>query len=500
LKILSASQIRDWDNFTIQKEPITSIDLMERASLTFVNWLEKKFSDTSIPIYIFCGQGNNGGDGLAIARLLSERAYDVEVYVCKIGNSSSEDFSTNLKRLPPFQKIKFYEIEKEDNFPQLESKGILIDAIFGSGLNRPIEGYWEKLIRFLNEQNQIVVSVDIPSGVFADAATEGISIFADYTFSFQVPKLAFFFSENEQRVGEWLTESINLHQGFLEATDTPFFYLEKKYVQSILKPRRKFSHKGTYGHALIIAGSYGKMGAAVLATKAALRSGAGLVTCHIPKVGYDILQISTPEAMASIDISKQYFSVINDLEKYNAIAIGPGLGMEAITKQGVEDFFNKIKTPIVVDADALNLIAQNNWLEKLPSNSILTPHPKEFERLFGKTQNSFERMALQRIYSKKHQIYIILKGAHTCISTPSGECYFNSTGNPGMATGGSGDVLTGILVSLLAQGYSSLETCQLGVYLHGLAGDLASLKIGSEEGLIASDVVSALAESIKKLK
>ncbi len=500
MKIFSANQIKEWDNYTIQNEPIPSIDLMERASRTFVKWFVEKFSNTSKKISIFCGQGNNGGDGLAIGRILQEHFYEVEIFICKIGNSPSEDFSKNLKRLPKFQNIKVHQIEKNDDFPKIENKGILIDAIFGSGLNRPVEGYWGELLEHLNQQNQTIISVDIPSGVFADQSTEGISILADYAFSFQTPKLSFLFPENENRVGEWSFDSIGLHDDYLEKTETDFFYLEKKMVQGILKKRNKYSHKGTFGHALIIAGSYGKVGAAILATKAALRTGAGLVSIHAPKCAYEILQISAPEAMVSIDDQDLYFSKISELEKYKSVGIGPGLGTDSVTAKALKAFLEKIKTPIVIDADALNLIGENkNWLDLIPHNSILTPHPKEFGRLFGKTKNNFERNDLQRNFSKKYNIYIVLKGAHTCISTPEGKCYFNSTGNPGMATGGSGDVLTGILTALLSQGYNSLETSILGVFLHGLSGDVALSKTISQESLIASDLIENIGKAFNKI-
>ena len=500
MKIFSAAQIREWDNFTIHHEPISSIDLMERASRTFMQWFIEKFPNPLKPISIFCGQGNNGGDGLAIARILQEHFYVVEIFICKIGNSPSPDFSENLRRLPEYQNIKIHQLEKNNTFPSLDNQGILIDAIFGSGLNRPVEGYWGELLTHLNQQNQPIVSVDIPSGVFADQTTEGITICANFTFSFQAPKLAFLFPENENRVGEWDYKSINLHPDFSEKTSTDFYYLEKKDVQVILKTRKKYAHKGTFGHALIIAGSYGKVGAAILATKAALRTGAGLVSIHVPKCAYEILQISTPEAMVSIDEQELCFSRIQDLEKYKAIGIGPGLGTESITEEALKVFLEEVKMPIVIDADALNLIAKNKkWLALIPSNSILTPHLKEFERLFGKTKNNFERNDVQRNFSKRYNIYILLKGAHTCISTPEGECFFNSTGNPGMATGGSGDVLTGILTSLLSQGYNSLEASILGVFLHGLAGDVALSKSISLESLIASDLIENIGRAFNKL-
>lgn len=501
MKIFSAEQIRDWDNFTIKNEPISSIDLMERASQTFVNWLVEKNPNQQKKVSIFCGQGNNGGDGVAIARLLQEYFFEINVHICKIGNSPSEDFLKNVDRLSEYPNIEIHQIHENDSFPQIDEEHILIDAIFGSGLNRPIEGYWGELIKNLNQKNQLMVAVDIPSGVFADQVTNSISIIADYTFSFQVPKLAFFFPENERRIGEWFCQSIDLHESFEKNTITNNFYLDHEMVKKNLKSRRKYAHKGTFGHALIIAGSFGKIGAAILCAKATLRTGGGLVTIHAPKCGYEILQSTVPEAMVLVDEHDNIFSKAPILDSYKTIGIGPGLGTDNITADAFYSFLEKVKVPIVIDADALNLIAKDKkYLEAIPANSILTPHPKEFERLFGATKNNFERNQIQRNFSQQYHIYIVLKGAHTCISTPEGNCYFNSTGNPGMATGGSGDVLTGILTALLSQGYTSLEASLLGVFLHGLAGDVALGGKISMESLIASDLIEHIGKAFITLQ
>ena len=500
-KILSAPQIRALDTFTIENEPISSIDLMERASQTFVNWFVKKFSDTSIKVYIFCGQGNNGGDGLAIGRILQQHFYEVELLICKIGNHPSEDFSKNKKRLPLHENLIIHEIEKEDTLPEPIENGIIIDAIFGSGLNRSVEGFWAKVLKFINQQNCPIVAVDLPSGMFADQHTSGHSIHADYSFSFELPKLAFLFPENANRTGEWTFGSIQLHPNGIAKAPTHNFYLEKRFIQNILKSRAKYAHKGTFGHALLIAGSLGKVGAAILAGRAALRSGCGLVTIHSPKCAYDILQSTIPEAMADIDEHEFYFSKVENLEKYSTIGIGCGLDTKACTVEGLEMLLKQFNRPIVLDADALNIISQHPHLfELIPPKSILTPHPKEFQRLFGIAKNDFERNELQRHFSKKYDIYITLKGAHTCISTPEGDCFFNSTGNPGMATGGSGDVLTGILTSLLAQGYNPLNASILGVFTHGLTGDIFLEKNNSWEALIAGDLIDNLGAAFYNIR
>ncbi len=501
MKILSASQIRELDAFTIENEPIESIDLMERASQVFTNWFSEKFTPEENQILIFVGPGNNGGDGLAVARMLYYKFYDVKIFWCKIGNSTSPDFEKNLKRLPKRNVVPVEEINSNDSLPEIPKKAIIIDAIFGSGLNRPVEGSWAKLIHYLNQQSNTIVSIDIPSGLFADRHTGGVSIYANFTLSFELPKLSFFFPENHQSVGNWDFKSIGLDSNFIEKCKTSFFYSDPAVIKSILKKRKKFDHKGTFGHALLILGSFGKVGAAVLATSAALRSGAGLVTTHAPKCAYSILQSSTPEAMVSIDPEELYISEIPKLDPYKAIGIGCGIDSNQLTIKALKNLIDSSKVPVVFDADALNIISENQeWLSQLPKNSILTPHPKEFERLFGNTQNDFDRNELQRKKATELGVFIILKGAHTSIATPEGNCYFNATGNPGMATGGSGDVLTGLLTSLLAQGYSPEEAAVLGVYLHGLAADIEVQNTQSEESFLAGDLISNFGKAFKKIR
>ena len=500
MKILTPAQIRALDAYTIAHEPIKSIDLMERAANAFVNWFMQQFPDAErTPVYIFCGPGNNGGDGLAIARLLNRKHYQVNVYICAIGNKQSPDFKKNLKRLPSRRGLPTITLTEGANLNDFELQAIIIDAIFGSGLNRPISGYWEKLIDHINQLPNRVVAVDIPSGLFAEKHTPSIVIQADYTLSFELAKRAFFFPENHAKVGKVFLQPIGLNQTFLQQAPTNNYVITKSLVKSILKSRQKFDHKGTYGHALLLVGSLGKMGAAVLATKACLRSGAGLVTTHAPKCGYTILQITCPEAMASVDKADDYISELPALTTYKAIGMGCGIDQKAATKATLLDLLANSTQPIVLDADALNILATNSaQLATIPPNSILTPHPKEFERLFGKTDNDFARNELQIAQSKALNCVILLKGANTCITTPADDCYFNTTGNPGMATGGSGDVLTGILTGLLAQGYTAKEATILGVYLHGLAGDIAAKAIG-QESMIAGDLIDFLGQAFQQL-
>ncbi len=498
--IPNSQQIRDWDTYTIAHEPIASIDLMERASLVFVHWFLELFPDQDRPVHIFCGPGNNGGDGLAVARLLQQRFYAVTVYLCYTDGNTSADFRTNLERLPRLKELQIVELQSKDALPPLADNAVVVDALFGSGLNRPVQGDPERLITYLNAAAKTIVSIDLPSGLFADRHTSSTSIHAHFTLSFETPKPAFLFPENAERVGEWSAKSIGLHPGFRENMEASNHYIDLELIRTFFRRRKKFDHKGRFGHVLLIVGSFGKAGAAILASRACLRSGVGLLTVHVPRCAYEVLQATVPEAMVSPDWNQYFFSKPPEWpESYQAIGIGCGLDQQGETATALLQLLEAVDKPMVLDADALNILSEHpDWLSKIPSNSILTPHPKEFERLFGKAENDFERNALQRRKAEELNVYILLKGAHSCIATPGGVCYFNSTGNPGMATGGSGDVLTGILTGLLAQGYSPLETALLGVYLHGLAGDLAAQAMG-QEALVAGDLVKWMGEGFKQI-
>lgn len=453
IKIFNSAQIREWDSFTIANEPISPEGLMERASNAFVNWFVGKFN-TKERIAIVCGKGNNGGDGVVIGRILSERKYDIKIF------KADDQFS-----LDPFT--------------------VIIDAIFGTGLSRPVES---DVIKKINSSSAIKIAVDVPSGLRLDTHSEGDIIKADYTITFQTPKLAFMMPENAEYVGEWKIVDIGLSQQF--NSDSKNFFIDK----ISLKKRSKFSHKGDFGRALLIAGSHGKMGACVLAARAALRSGVGLLTVHIPKCGYNIVQTSVPEAMATVDVNEDHFSDAGEASNYDVIGIGPGLGVTASTVSGLRKILQAGK-PMVIDADALNILSSARELFHLvPAGSILTPHPGEFKRLVGDWKDDFERLELQKQLAAQAKCVVVLKGAHSSIAAPNGDVYFNSTGNPGMAKGGSGDVLTGVLTGLLSQKYSALETAIIGVFTHGMAGDIARDKIG-ENSVLAGDIVENLGQS-----
>jgi len=494
IKILDSKQIRELDAYTIMHEPVASIDLMERACRAFCSWFTDRF-DTSYTIGVVCGTGNNGGDGLGIARMLMAWDFPVKIWVIRGVAPESDDFKVNLSRL----KIEVNYIDQSFDKHIFSECDVLIDALFGTGLSRPIEGLYAEVIDVMNQAKATRIAVDIPSGLLADAPSSGSIVKADYTISFQLPKLPFFFANCYEYVREWFCVDIGLSKSGIHAMETNNFLLTKKSISKLLKPQKKFDHKGRRGHALLITGGYGKMGAAVLASRGALRSGVGLVTTHVPECGYFILQTAVPEAMASVDEARDSFTVIPDLTSYDAIGIGPGLGKDSKTVQALGNLLKKSKLPMVLDADAINIIAEHQeFLSLLTPETILTPHPKEFERIAGSWKNEFDRLEKQKEFSGKHQVIVVVKGAFTSITTPDRKVFFNNTGNPGMATAGSGDVLTGVLTALLAQGYTSLEAAQLGVWLHGLAGDEAKRKIGSR-GVIASDIIDQLPAAFEKV-
>jgi ADP-dependent NAD(P)H-hydrate dehydratase / NAD(P)H-hydrate epimerase len=501
MKIPAVGQIKEADAYTIKHEPIVSIDLMERAAGKCFQWIVMNYG-RSVTYKIFCGTGNNGGDGLAIARLMAEKNIKVETYVVRFSEKCSDDFNSNLQKLLKFKKVKVADINAPSEFPAVEDNDVIIDAIFGSGLTKPVaDGIASDVIKLINKSKAKVIAIDIPSGLFVDdnSDNEGDIVHAKQTLTFQFPKLSFLFAGNEPYVGKWQLLPIGLHKAFIRDVAVNNYFVEAEDCHNILKPRSNFGHKGTYGHALLVCGSFGKMGAAVISTHSCIRSGTGLVTAHIPECGYTIMQTAAPEIMCSMDSDNKVLTDNIDISTYNAIGVGPGIGTDEKTQKALKLLIQNSGNPMVFDADAINILSENKtWLSFVPKHSIFTPHPKEFERLSGKSANENKRQQLQIEFSKKYCVYVVLKGAYTCISTPAGDCYFNSTGNPGMATAGSGDVLTGIITGLLAQKYTSFEACLLGVFVHGLAGDIAAKQLGYE-ALTANDIISFLGKAFKKL-
>ncbi|MBS1747991.1 MAG: NAD(P)H-hydrate dehydratase [Bacteroidetes bacterium] len=484
MKVLNAQQIHSWDDFTIQHEPISSLDLMERAAQVCTDYITQ-LEMFNRHIKVFCGKGNNGGDGLAIARQLYNQHYTVSVYIIEFGAVGTNDFQANLHRLHEME-VSIHFIQSEACFPDLNESDVVIDALYGSGLNRPLQNLGEALVKHINQSNAFIISIDVPSGMFIDKSSKGNTVIrANLTLTFQSYKLCFLVAENEAYTGVLKILDIGLLPLFLESVEAKFQIANRELIQLIYRPRKPFSHKGNYGHALIIAGNTGKMGAALMTTHACLRTGAGLTTLNVPSAYLNAVHASLPEAMCQVREEGLKY------EGYNVVAIGPGIGKAVEAGSLVEDVLKNFNGKMVADADALNIIAATNTLLQSTCNrSVLTPHPKEFERLFGKAENDFERIEMALQQSEKLQCVIVLKGKYT-LTAYKGKGWFNITGNAGLAKGGSGDVLTGIITALLAQHYTLFEAAVFGVYLHGLAADIA-LEKQSEESLLASDVIENL--------
>ena len=503
MKLFATSQIAGIDKYTIEHEPISDIDLMERAASRLVDWI-LHHAEPDQHMLFFAGPGNNGGDALAAARMLAWALPGIDVFIMDLGKELSASAAINLERLQQQNRTQISYIAEDSSLPEIQPTDWVIDGLFGSGLSRPLQGLPSKIVKHINASGAKVVAIDIPSGLMGEDNRENDRdsiIRAEVTLTFQFPKISFLLPENDPFTGNWLVQDIGLHPDAIEQTETHYYYVEHKAAQGLLKDRRTFAHKGTFGHALLIAGSYGKMGAAVLASRGCLRSGVGLLTTHIPRLGYSILQNSIPEAMASIDQSDLIFTQNPDLTPFDAIGIGPGLDTKCNTGKGFQRMLEEeTKRPMVIDADGLNLLARNpEWLKLLPPETILTPHPGEFARLTRPVECGYERLQLALEYAATHGVVLVLKGAYTAIACPDGTCWFNSTGNPGMATAGSGDVLTGILLGLLAQGYSAKDAAVLGVYLHGLAADLA-IQESSQEALLSGDITQYMGKAFAALK
>jgi len=489
MKIFTARQIKECDAFTIQREGIVAHALMERAAGKCCEWMQQQFNPRD-PILVLCGMGNNGGDGLALTRMLLQEGFSAKAIVLRHTGQFTADASENFKLLHQLAPDNVQILEEGLFVTELPEHIILVDAILGAGLSRPVTGWLASFVAEINELPNTRIAIDIPTGLYADSLpeTDAAIIRADHTLSFQFYKRVFLHAEAAPFTGAVHILDIGLSDRFIEDTHSQYHIIDVETISGIYRPRQKFVHKGTFGKAMLIGGSYGKTGAIILSTKAALRTGAGLVFAQAPGCGCQALQASVPEAMF-LNAGEDYITRIELPDYPVTMGIGPGMGTHEETQKILHAFISGCDKPVVMDADALNIIATNSeWLNHLPQNSILTPHSREFERLFGPTRDSMLQTELARAKAMKHNIYIVLKGHHTAIVTPEGMCWYNTTGNPGMATGGSGDVLTGILTSLLAQGYTPAEATILGVYLHGLAGDIAAGKL-SEEALIAGDII-----------
>ncbi|NPD91926.1 NAD(P)H-hydrate dehydratase [Xylanibacter muris] len=492
MKIFTSAQIRELDKYTIDNEPVKSIDLMERASRAITRAITEEWSNET-PVVVFAGPGNNGGDALAVSRMLAEAGYKTTVYLFNISSHLSEDCATNKARLIESKKVRdFTEVTLEFDPPKLEAGTLVVDGLFGAGLNKPLAGGFASLVKYINASPAKVVSIDMPSGLIPEDNTYNVRaniIRADLTLTLQNKKLAFMFPENQPFIGRLKVLDIRISQEAMDATEAQYTILEENMIRPLIKKRNPFAHKGNMGHALLIAGNYGMGGAAILATKACFRAGAGKVTVHTPRYNNVMMQISVPEAVVQLDKEETAFTEPVDTEDFDALGIGPGLGQSEPTSIALIAQLRRANCPIVADADALNILGNRRaWIQQLPKGIIMTPHPKEFDRMNGNSADSYERLSKAVSTAKHLQAYILLKGHYSALCLPDGHVIFNPTGNAGMATAGSGDVLTGIITALLARGYKQAEACILGMYLHGLAGDLAAKKLGMES-LMAGDII-----------
>ena len=504
MKIFTGKQIHEWDTYTMEHEPIRPIDLMERAAIALTGAITSRW-DKSMAFVVFAGPGNNGGDALAVARLLTLQGYNVETFLFNTSGKLSDECQQNKKRLQETKHLKkFVEVTLNFEPPRLDETTIVIDGLFGSGLKKPLTGGFAAVVKYINTSNAKVVSIDLPSGLMTEDNTENIRqniIRADLTLTLEQKKLAMYLADNEPYLGEIQILDIGLSKEFVRRTPCPYYLLEREDIKGIMLRRSSFAHKGTMGHALIFAGCYGMAGAAILSAKACLRSGSGKVTVHTPHCNNDILQISVPEAILQHDREDTFIAEAVNADDYDALAIGPGLGRKEETAIAMMTQIRSAQCPVVLDADALNILADHRtWMNQLPRELILTPHPAEFDRLQGGASNgSYDRLAKAHDMAQRLGAYIILKGHYSALCTPDGEIIINPTGNAGMATAGSGDVLTGIITGLLARGYTRRGACVLGMYLHGLAGDIAAERVG-QESLLASDIIAHLPEAFKTLQ
>lgn len=496
MKIFSKEQIYEGDQLTAQKQNISSTELMERAGTQIFNWIHQRMQGAQVPIHVFCGIGNNGGDGLVLARQLINYGYNVHTYVVNCSDKRTEDFLVNYDRIKQTTKKWPTMLNCKADFPPIGPDDIIVDAVFGIGLNRPPNEWVKGLFQHFKASEAFTLAIDLPSGLYADKVPEDENgvVRADYTLSFQTPKLVFFLPDTSKYTRQWEAIDIGIDREFLQQTETEVELIGKNEMLPIYKPREKFSNKGTYGHGLLIGGSYGKIGAMILSGKGMLASGAGLVTSYIPRCGYTPMQSAVPETMIITDVDDEHLTGIAfDIEP-TAIGIGMGMGQSEKTQAAFQKFIKSNALPLVIDADGINLLSKHkDDLKLLKPNTVLTPHPKELEGLLGKWKDDFDKLKKAKAFSKKYKCILVIKGAHT-ITVAEKKLYVNSTGNPGLATAGTGDVLTGIITGLICQGYEPLSASLFGVYLHGKSADIAVEDYGYQS-LTASHVVDYIAKA-----
>lgn len=502
MKIFTTENVRNIDRATIEGEGVDSMLLITRVAEGVVSEILPRWNPAT-PVVIFAGSGNNGADALIVGKLLIEAGFRPHILLFNFnGNSLSRDCKRARAELLTLPHVNLTEIIDRAELPMLSPAHLVIDGLFGTGLREPLEGGFVMLVRNISESGASVISIDVPSGMFGDWNSRVIGrnvVHADLTVAVQFPRLAFFLADNAPLVGEWKTVDIGLSDRAIAETPTKYYYVERDDIRAVLRPRAAFSSKADYGHALLYAGCYGMTGAAVMAARGALRSGAGKVTVHSPRCAYPVIQGQVPEALFTPDPNDIVISDMTPRQGWTAIGVGPGIGVNDATRGAFETLVKTIRKPMVLDADALNILARTPGLmDHVAPGSILTPHAGEFDRMFG-TQTSSEARLLKALeVAAKHRVIIVLKGRYTATVRPDGKIFFNSTGTPAMATPGSGDVLTGIITSLLAQGYKPEAASVAGVYIHGLAGQIAASKEGTY-GVTALDIAAATGRAIKSI-
>ena len=503
MKIYTATEIKQVESHAFEHESIQPIDLMERAASTICEEIKSKWG-TETSIKVFAGSHNNGGDALAVSRMLAQCGYNLEVFLFNTNGHLTPECEINRDRLvATCPQVTFHEISTKIDLPKITKDDLIIDGLFGVGLNGSINGSYTLLIKFLNNSEGTIISIDIPSGMHCEDNSQTLShqiVHADYTFSLHAVKPAFLLADCQQYIGKCKILDIGLENNTHPDIKTRYTLDEEDEMRELIKPRNPFGNKGTFGHGLLIAGSYGMAGAAIIAAQATLKSGIGKLTIHTPAANNTILQTSVPQAVIHHDEDNYVFTTAEYGEEYQAVAIGPGIGQKKETAVALMEQITHTLKPLVIDADGLNILSNHKgWMQQLPKNSILTPHPKELSRLFGETTSDYGMLCIAREEAQRLQIFIICKNHYTAICCPDGHIYFNTTGNSGMATAGTGDALTGILLSLLSQGYTARDACRLGCYIHGLAGDIAAEKL-TEEGMTVMDLINEIPSAIKELK
>lgn len=502
MKIFPSDTISALDRATCEAQGIDSLDLMERAASAVACEIMQLFLTTQ-RIVIVAGSGNNGGDALAVARILIEQGYGrVETYLFNVTGKLSRNCEHERRKLLELDGIRFTMVEKEFVPPVLGRSDVVVDGLFGSGLRQPLQGGFVTVARYINASGAFVVSIDVPSGLFGEWNDKTITrdmVHASLTLTFQQPRLSFFFAEHAEVIGKFKILDIGLDKEAILKTPTDYIMVEEKNVRSMLRPRALFTNKHDYGSIGLIAGSAGMYGAAIMAARAAMRSGAGLVTVHTSAYGMVPVQTAVPEALFEADRNERHITDMRLTHEYSAVAVGPGIGTEQDTIDAIEGLLNRCKAPLVLDADALNCIAAKPaLLSMLPQNAVLTPHAGEFDRLFGKMQSGEERLRKAIEMAQYFQVTIVLKGYRTTVVRPTGKIYINTTGNPGMATAGAGDVLTGVIAAFMAQGYRPELAATMGVYFHGMAGDMAAKTVG-QFGITASDIADHVGLAIQEV-